>query len=240
MSSNGGGNSSPSPFKKKKKGSFRKRKAALADVSSVLSQVMNQLGMDRRLKQQALMSCWSHTVGEPFSSLSRPLFIDYEGNLVVSVKDAAVGQELTFRKEQLLSSLYPLARSLGLKLKGLRFDLKHFKEPELEYSVPQPPKAKEPTDDELATIELDEEQRSHLEQFVSELSDKDGTNRDYNQRITRMYERELKLHNWKLANDCPLCSTCQNPVIRLFGAHNQCGACYAERLGSTSVNKVQD
>ena len=65
-------------------------------------------------------------VSQFFSERSRALFIDNEGALVVAVKDASSGQELTLLKPQLLPKLKSLAANLNLTIKDLRFELKHF------------------------------------------------------------------------------------------------------------------
>ncbi|MBX9694798.1 MAG: DUF721 domain-containing protein, partial [Cyanobacteria bacterium] len=61
----------------------------MSSISKVLDKVMTSYGLEKKLRQQVFMTCWTQAVGEPFASLTRPLFLDYQGNLVVSVKDAS-------------------------------------------------------------------------------------------------------------------------------------------------------
>src|SRR5580704_15570258 len=83
-------------------GARAKGRRNFAEISRVLPQVLRKLGLDQRLKEQTFMNLWPHIVGEPFGSLSRPIFIDNERNIVVAVNGASTGQEMTFSKVKLL------------------------------------------------------------------------------------------------------------------------------------------
>lgn len=106
--------------------STRKPAKEFARVADVLNQLTLNLGLDRRLREHALMELWPTLAGDIFAKCSRPLFIDSASNLVVSVKDASVGQELSLTKRNLLPSLQRAAATLGLKINGIRLDLKSY------------------------------------------------------------------------------------------------------------------
>jgi hypothetical protein len=89
--------------------------------------LLRQLGIDNRLKEHTFPCIlWPHIVGEPFASRTRPLFIDSEGNVVIAVKDASTGQEISFAKADLLKKLKQAARGVGISINGMRFDMKRY------------------------------------------------------------------------------------------------------------------
>src|SRR5579883_1385125 len=104
----------------------RQKKSKFTNVSNVLNTLVTKLGLDRRLRERALMNLWPIVAGDTFALNTRPLFIDYENNLVVSVRDASTAQELSFHKRQLASKLKAAGRGTGITIEGIRFDLKHF------------------------------------------------------------------------------------------------------------------
>jgi hypothetical protein len=91
-----------------------------------LNDVAGSLNLEARLKEHAIMDIWPAVVGEPMAARTRVRQIDRQRNLVVSVKDAATGQELSLLKPRIMSKLISFADSQGIVLNGLRFDLKHF------------------------------------------------------------------------------------------------------------------
>jgi len=225
----------------KVKAGTRKGRAQMASISNVLSEVVKRYGLDQSLKMHALTSYWPHAVGEPFAGMTRPLFIDVEGNLVVSVKDASVAQELSFKKPQLMKSLRPLANSVGLKLTGLRFDLKHFaRVVNLDREAEQRQALKvqneyvdrlrkqEPEDAELNAIELPEEDACQLASMRESLLVSEGIANG--PRILALYERELRLRFWRESKGYPRCTRCQSPQSRLHGTSELCAGCYVEAL----------
>lgn len=225
------------------KAGSRKGRAQMASISNVLSEVVKRYGLDQSLKMHALTSYWPHAVGEPFASITRPLFIDFEGNLVVSVKDASVAQELSFKKAQLMKSLRPLANSVGLKLVGLRFDLKNYTRiANLDQEARQRQAQKsenehvdrlrkeEPEDAELNAIELPAEDATELAAMSESLSSQVGVANG--PRILALYERELRLRYWRQSEGYPRCTRCQTPQSRLHGTSELCAGCYVETLVS--------
>ncbi len=97
-------------------------------INSILSTVTDRLNLNRRLQEHVVMDMWPQIVGAAWAERTRPLCVDKQSNLVVSVADASTGQELSLLKPQIMSKLVSAASSTGVKLAGLRFDLKHFHE----------------------------------------------------------------------------------------------------------------
>ncbi|HEY9677925.1 MAG TPA: DUF721 domain-containing protein [Drouetiella sp.] len=105
---------------------LKRGKRALDSIDNVLGKLVSSMGLDRRLKEHALLSLWPMMIGDTFASRSRPLFIDFEGNLVIATRDASVAQELSLLKPEIIKKMRFAAQSMGLKVNGVRFDLKHF------------------------------------------------------------------------------------------------------------------
>ncbi len=99
------------------------KKRAMSSVNNVLSQLVSSLNLDRRLKEHTLLGLWPTVIGEPFASKSRPLFIDHEGSIVIAVSEAAVGQELSLMRSQLVKKMRIAGNGLGIEIRGIRFDL---------------------------------------------------------------------------------------------------------------------
>ena len=154
---------------------LKRGKRALDSIDNVLTKLVGSLGLDKRLKEHALLSLWPLMIGEVFADKSRPLFIDYEGNLVIAVKDASVAQELSLLKPAIVSKMRMAAQSMNLKVTGMRFDLKHYyggtsalNEADRIPSHKQPRKM-EPTPEELAEITLSESDLEELAALKAEI-----------------------------------------------------------------------
>ncbi len=221
---------------------YRSR-SSMTDVSTVLSKVISKFGLEQRMKEHAFMSLWPDIVDDPFKKLTRPLFIDNEGNLVVSVKDSSVAQELSFQRGPLLKRLAPFARGVGLKISGIRFDLKHFREGEdsdyLEKAL-QSHKREEAraasfvaTDADLAMVQLSEENQNELNTLKESLRRTEGGSefeRGISERMLKMYERELRLKLWREGKGLTACSQCGFVDTRLYGALAMCRLCHVWNL----------
>lgn len=221
---------------------YRSR-SSMTDVSTVLSKVISKFGLEQRMKEHAFMSLWPDIVDDPFKKVSRPLFIDNEGNLVVSVKDASVAQELSFQRGPMLKRLAPFARGVGLKISGIRFDLKHFREGEdsdyLEKAL-QSHKREEAraasfvaTDADLAMVQLSEENQNELNALKETLlAGERGAEfeQGISERMVKMYERELRLRLWREGKGLTACSQCGFVDTRTYGALTMCRLCHVWNL----------
>ncbi|HMO21054.1 MAG TPA: DUF721 domain-containing protein, partial [Candidatus Melainabacteria bacterium] len=211
-----------------------RRNKKFSSLSTVLSRVVNKYGIEKRLREHTFMSMWSHVVGEPWASLSRPVFFDYERNLVVAVKDSAVAQELSLRKHDILTNLHKMARSVGINLKGLRFDIKGYSRLKIleeqiaaeallrESGGTQGPR--EPSKEELAALELNPEELAELENFKENLAPSEVSSRFF-----EIYERDLRRRAWRQRNASLVsgnCGSCGNAELRLHGENRLCGPCF--------------
>ena len=208
-------------------------------IAKVLPQVLRQLGIDNRLKEHTFLHLWPHIVGEPFASRTRPLFIDHEGNVVIAVKDASTGQEISFAKGDLLKKLKQAARGVGISINGMRFDMKRFFEKatsdEFAYQFQEP--LPDPTDADLYAIELSVDEALQIANVATNFAiephneeSQDSSGADFSRLAIRMrslYEKELRLKKWRLAHNYPVCSQCGDVTSRLHGANLICPLCFA-------------
>lgn len=210
-------------------------------IAKVLPKLLRQLGIDNRLKEHTFLHLWPHIVGEPFASRTRPLFIDSDGNVVIAVKDASTGQEISFAKADLLKKLKQAARGVGISINGMRFDMKRYFEKATsdefayQFQVPLP----EPTEADLYAIELSVDEALQIAAVATNFtiepqsnSDEhhDSTGADFSRLAIRMrtlYEKELRLKKWRLVHNYPVCSQCGDVTSRLHGANLICPLCFA-------------
>jgi hypothetical protein len=188
----------------------------MSDVSSVLNRVLSKLGLDKRLREHTFLSLWPTFVPSQIADRSRPLFIDNERNLVISVADAATGQELSLMKSRIMTKLGPAARSLGIDIRGIRPDLKHYHAQSTMVYHPLASEERLPahTEEELAQVKLSEEEQAQIDELAARLA-LEGTKADAAAGMVRLFEREFRLRRWRLAHKYPTCDQCGNPVERL-------------------------
>lgn len=212
------------------------RRSQMTGVSNLLPKVVRALGIDRRLKEHTLMNLWPHIVPEPFASRARPLFIDADGNLVVAVQDAAIGQEFGFRRGEILKLVGAAARGVGLNLNGLRFDMKRFFEGKLEREAEMRERAAvlpAPTAADLAAIQLSEDDLADF-RFLGEGDIEDDALKG---RMRALYEKELRLKRWREANGYPRCGRCGDVAPRLHGTDLICAYCFASGMSKDAGEK---
>jgi len=213
-------------------------------VGRVLDDVVRGLGLDKRIKEQALRQIWPTLAGEPFQGKTRVLFIDSDGNLVVSARDGSTAQELTFAKRELLAKMRPPAKALGLNLRGLRLDLKHYFdkiEPDTERSMNNGSltnvQIETPDEADLNRIELSELEKKEIHDLSVALRDTDRSAafllpreqyEDRLERIAKIYERQLRLVNWRHSKGFPCCSKCNYPTTKLHTKDKLCSECYLQ------------
>ncbi len=242
-SNSGAGSQNPNPAANALKMDWRpaKRKK-FSNVSTVLNTVISKLGLDKRLKEHTFMSLWPAIVGDVFGSRSRPLFIDSEKSLVVAVKDASVGQELSLYKVEILKKLKLAGKSVGVEISGLRFDLKHYGRPAEVHSIPDDsrPIMPEPSEQELKNVVLVAEDLDELAGLTERLRmneseagpRSDGMHAASPERILSVFERELRLRRWRMSNGCPACQRCGTLTARFFGGKRLCSLCYIEEVST--------
>ncbi len=178
---------------------FNSKRRSMSSVNKVLSSVVSSLNLDKRLKEHTLMSLWLTIIGEPFASKSRPLFIDHEGSMVIAVSEAAVGQELSLMRTQLVKRLRIAGNGLGVEIRGIRFDMKHFHRKEETVIAQESAGAgrqrrieNTPGPQELASVTLTEEEFADIQALKTRLTAADGDNPQMHDRIVALYEKGTK------------------------------------------------
>ncbi len=214
-------------------GGFGSKKRSMSSVNKVLNSIVSSLKLDKRLKEHTLMSLWPTIIGEPFASKSRPLFIDHEGSMVIAVSEAAVGQELSLMRTQLVKRLRIAGNGLGIEIRGIRFDMKHFHRKEESTNDQQEQQAvrqkrfeNSPGPDELASVTLTEEELADIQALKTRLNAADGDNPQIHDRIVALYEKELRARRWMEANVSIRCPQCQQPSPMLYGSQGLCSICF--------------
>ncbi len=174
------------------------------------------------------MDLWPTIAGGVLGERSRGLFIDYQGTLVVSVRDAATGHELSLLKPQLFKKMKAAARGLSVELTGLRFDLKHFHKNEVDHTnVGSVPPLPEPTAEDLANIVLSESELAELQQAVAEFEHAHTQAiTDLPRRLAALFERQLRLKQWRKKHGYPVCSQCHDITGQIHGSAALCSSCY--------------
>ena len=218
------------PAKPTKRKALLQQKDAMLDINAVLGKVVGEMGLERRLKEHTLMTLWPVLCGDAFANKSRPIFIDYEGRLVVAVQDSTIAQELSLKKSELTQKLQAAARSIGgISISGVRFDLKHYHKTDDDLSALVNRKTvalPEPTDEQLAAVQLSPRDQLELSQLTARLSENITNFTNMNQRILLICEKQLRLKQWQRENKYPQCTSCGAPEARLHGDNSLCRNCY--------------
>lgn len=210
---------------------FGRRNKNFTQLSSVLPKIVRALGIDKRLKEHTFINLWPHIVPEPFASRSRPIFIDFERNLVVAVQDAVVGQEFGFARQKILALVRRAAFALGIEIRGLRFDMKRFYEGTLAETTVEEgfEKLPLPSEEDLASIELSDEEKARLEDLDLQVGNSEELER-LSTRMRALYEKEMRLRRFREANGYPRCNYCQEVSTRLHGTDLICANCFASGM----------
>lgn len=213
---------------------FGDKKRAMSSVNKVLNKIVSNLNLDKRLKEHTLMGLWPTIVGEPFASKSRPLFIDHQGNMVVAVSEAAVGQELSLMRSQLVKRLRIAGKGLSIDVQGIRFDLKHYHRKDDSqiaqeaYAKSRRTAEKTPGPAELASITLTEEEEAEIKALKTRLTAADGDNEKLHDRVVALYEKELRARKWMEENVSTRCQLCKQPSPMVYGSQGLCPPCFFE------------
>ncbi len=208
-------------------------KNSLSRVNTVLDSLLNKLGLDKRLRERCLMDLWPSLVGDFFDQRTRPLFIDSENQLVVAVKDASVGQELSLRKRDILLRLKACAQGLNLVVKGLRFDMKAYYQvaPKSELQFTAEPTLPEPEQNDLDQVALTQDELGRIAELRGSLV-KRGIDVNLSQRMVSLYENKIRLRSWQKSNGYPICPLCNSTSTHLHGSSRLCSSCFLEEINA--------
>jgi hypothetical protein len=204
----------------------RKAQANMNQVEMVLPAVLSKLGLDRKMKEHALMQVWDSLLPQAIARRSRPIFMDYQNNLVIAVKDASTAQELSLLKTKLLQTIAPTARSLGVELRGVRIDMKNYHQVDEQNLVEEVVLPHQPSDAELKNLPLNENDKRLIAQLDENFAHA-GRKDEISFKVGHIYEMQLRLAEWRRQNGYPICQLCNNPVTRLFArdGHKVCFNC---------------
>jgi len=202
-------------------------KGKFTEINNILPRVLNSLGLDKHLHEQSLFSLWPSLVPEVYASRSRPIYIDNQGILVVAVENGSTAQDLSFLKAKILEQLQHFARGLGLSIKGMRFDLKHFSREEnsvisVKHASAEYLESFVPPDDELAEIELNDKEINEIQYLKQKLHislkqvaaqrNEDNYSSQMVERISHLVEKKLRVQKWYLLKNMPICKRCAEPL----------------------------
>jgi hypothetical protein len=204
----------------------QRAESRMSPLDAVLPQVVTKLGLERKMREHALMQVLTSLLPEAIARKSRPLFFDQQQNLVIAVKDASVAQEFSMIKNKIMKTLASTASSLSIELKGIRVDLKRFSELPEEMPSDLAPLPK-PEDDELAQLTLNQGDMQLISELNSSLSSGGSKEAELNVMVLRTFEKQLRLAEWRRRHGYPICPQCDNPVARLIerGEHKLCFNC---------------
>ncbi len=97
-------------------------------IDSVLSAMLDDNAiLQKAMKRSNLYTFWAKVVGKPFDVKSKPYGMLGANTMVIACESAAVVQELTLRKKQIIKKYSPYVKSLKIDLKDIVFDVKKWK-----------------------------------------------------------------------------------------------------------------
>lgn len=204
----------------------RKEKPQLSAVDKVLPEVLSRLGLDRRLKEHSLMQMWLSIAPGPIAERSRPLYLDSQHNLVVTVSDAAVAQEISLMKNQLIPHLSRVAKTLALPFAGIRIDLKHYHQPKVLEEAPPDEPLPLPSEKDLYELHLTKYDNGLIQDLSNKLQEENSPP-EIAAKVLKTFEHQLRLSQWRKLNGYPICRSCNNPAFRLHekGGNKLCFNC---------------
>ncbi len=202
---------------------FKKNK--FANISNILPKVVEKLGLDRRLNEQALFYLWPSILDEIYASRSIPLYIDTQNILLVAVEDSSTAQELSFIKPKLIKKLKEIAKQLDLKIEGIRFDLKQFhlaRKQQLEKFETSAIAKAVIEEAELKAFNLTQAESDEIEHFKAEIGrviDSEplsmANSKGFPERLVNLIEKQIRLKKWHKSQNLPFCKQCDEPLFQM-------------------------
>lgn len=106
-------------------GSFKKKNKLFVTSKSVLTRVMQDLGIDERLREMEMMDLWKEVAGEKLASKTYAHRMTKDKRMVVGVSSSALANELQFLKANLEKKFNELAElKVQRKVRGIIFELR--------------------------------------------------------------------------------------------------------------------
>jgi len=143
-------------------------------IKRILNATLRRLGLEKRIKECAILPFWDEAVGKNIALHTRPLKV-YDGRMTVLVESPSWTQELTFLKSGIMERLNS---TIGKKvIKDIYFKVGSVKEPasststvDAEEASAGPPMRRKKTID-LERVKLDREKRSKIEESLKKIED---------------------------------------------------------------------
>lgn len=94
-------------------------------IEDLISDILGENDvLQKAMKRSNLCKFWSKVVGAPFDKKSKPHGMIGANTMVIACENAAVVQELTLRKKQIIKKYAPYVKPLKIDLKDIVFDVK--------------------------------------------------------------------------------------------------------------------
>ena len=128
-------------------------------IKRVLNATLRKLGLEKRIKECAILSFWNDAVGESIALHTKPIKV-YDGRMTVLVESPSWTQELTFLKNRIMERLN---KSIGREIvKDIYFkigEIRSFPEEKKEEAI------------DLERVKLDEGKRRKIEESLKRIED---------------------------------------------------------------------
>ncbi len=132
-------------------------------IKGILNATLRRLGLEKRIKECAILSFWNEAVGESIASHTRPIKV-YDGRMTVLVESPSWTQELTFLKNRIMERLN---KRMGKEvIKDIYFKIGNIERPLQE----EKPASSTSTVD-LERVKLDREKRRKIEESLKKIED---------------------------------------------------------------------
>jgi hypothetical protein len=133
-------------------------------IKRILNATLRKLGLEKRIKECAILSFWNDAVGESIALHTKPVKV-YDGRMTVLVESSSWTQELTFLKSGIMEKLNS---TIGKKvIKDIYFKIGDVKEPASSAGLPM--RRKKEID--LERVKLDREKRRKIEESLKKIED---------------------------------------------------------------------
>jgi len=136
-------------------------------IKRILNATLRKLGLEKRIKECAILSFWNEAVGENIASHTKPIKV-YDGRMTVLVESPSWTQELTFLKSGIMERLNS---TIGKKvIKDIYFKIGNVNPAPLQRSGIKEPASSTSTVD-LERVKLDREKRRKIEESLKKIED---------------------------------------------------------------------
>ncbi|MHB1001034.1 MAG: DUF721 domain-containing protein [Armatimonadota bacterium] len=159
-------------------------------LGSLLSNMLHNSDIDRKLKEHTCLLVWDEVVGEQVSGAAQPDKV-IDGMLFVMTKSPVWANELQFYKADMISKLN--SRVGGTVIKDIIFKAG---------KIAPRKKLKKPTDISLEGIDLSDNELDSIKKTAQ------AAGEGASEGLEKLFETALKLEKWKKSQGWKPCSSC--------------------------------